>query len=36
MKALDNELVAVLHRQASSLLIDQQIILELVFHLLDK
>lgn len=36
MNALDNELIPTLDRQASKLLTDTPIILELVFHILDK
>uniref|UniRef100_A0A336M7I6 CSON013165 protein n=1 Tax=Culicoides sonorensis TaxID=179676 RepID=A0A336M7I6_CULSO len=36
MNALDNELVPTLHRQAGNLHIDTPIILELIFHILDK
>lgn len=35
MNALDNELIPTLHRQATSLQLDQSIIIELVFHILD-
>ncbi|XP_058812560.1 zinc finger FYVE domain-containing protein 9 [Topomyia yanbarensis] len=36
MNALDNELIGTLNRQANSLHLDQQIIVELIFHILDK
>ncbi|XP_062564915.1 zinc finger FYVE domain-containing protein 9 [Armigeres subalbatus] len=36
MNALDNELIGTLNRQANSLHLDQQIIFELIFHILDK
>lgn len=36
MNALDNELVPTLHRHASNLQIQQPIILELVFHILNE
>ncbi|XP_063705751.1 zinc finger FYVE domain-containing protein 9 [Culicoides brevitarsis] len=36
MNALDNELVPTLHRQASNLHLDTPIVLELIFHILDK
>lgn len=36
MNALDNELIGTLNRQANSLHLDQQIIIELIFHILDK
>lgn len=36
MNALDNELVPTLHRQASNLHIDTPVVLELIFHILDK
>lgn len=35
MNALDNELVPTLHRQATNLQLEQSIIIELVFHILD-
>lgn len=35
MNALDNELVPTLHRQATNLQLDQSIVIELVFHILD-
>lgn len=35
MKALDNELIPVLHSQATNLSLDTPIILELIFHILD-
>lgn len=36
MNALDNELVPTLHRQASNLQLEQPIIIELIFHILDE
>ncbi|XP_058467089.1 zinc finger FYVE domain-containing protein 9 [Malaya genurostris] len=36
MNALDNELIGTLNRQANTLHLDQQIIVELIFHILDK
>lgn len=35
MKALDNELIPVLHNQATNLNLDTPIVLELIFHILD-
>lgn len=35
MNALDNELIPTLHRQATNLQLDQTIIIELIFHILD-
>ncbi|XP_055525841.1 zinc finger FYVE domain-containing protein 9 [Wyeomyia smithii] len=36
MNALDNELIGTLNHQANSLQLDQQIIIELIFHILHK
>lgn len=36
MNALDNELIGTLNRQANNLALDQQIIIELIFHILNK
>lgn len=36
MNALDNEIIGVLHNQATNLSIDTSIVLELVFHILKK
>jgi len=36
MNALDNELIGVIHRQASSLGRDANITLELIFYILNK
>lgn len=35
MNALDNELIPTLHRQATNLQLDQTIIIEIIFHILD-
>lgn len=35
MNALDNELIPLLHRQATNLQLDQTICLELIFYILD-
>lgn len=36
MNSLDSELISTLHRLASNLTSDTPIILELIFHILDK
>lgn len=36
MNSLDNELIPMLHRQATNLQLDSPIIVELLFHILDE
>lgn len=36
MNALDNKLIPILHKQATSLDIDTPVVLELIFHILNK